>query len=178
MDSGSTVTFNGPIGQTLLNVSASQKVKADVQSEGEETRRVDFTTGVRVNGAIDSIGMNTIGFFLEAPNDETITHELASVDEETREGLAATLLATGMYVGGSNAAAQNSGYALSSIINSRINAALANSKVGKVIDIDIQERARPQSLVPVCGNGPLCLGNHAQMRHFRGIYHRFRLRPR
>ena len=137
VDSGSTVTFNGPIEQTLLNVSASQKVKADVQSEGEETRRVDFTTGVRVNGAIDSIGMNTIGFFLEAPNDETITHELASVDEETREGLAATLLATGMYVGGSNAAAQNSGYALSSIINSRINAALANSKVGKVIDIDI-----------------------------------------
>lgn len=137
VDSGSHVTFNGPIGQTFLDVSASQKVKADVQSEGEETRRVDFTTGVRVNGIVDSLGLNALGFFLEAPKDERITREIASLDEETREGLAATLLATGMYVGESNTAAQNDGYALSSIVNSRINAALANSKLGKKIDIDI-----------------------------------------
>ena len=137
VDSGSHVAFNGPIGKTRLAISASQKVKADVESEDEETRRVDFITGVRVNGELDSIGIGSIGFFLEAPEDETITRELASLDEETREGLAATLLATGMYVGESNVAAQRSGYALSSIINSRINAAMANSKMGKFIDIDI-----------------------------------------
>ena len=136
VDSGSHIAFNGSVGQTKLDVSASQKVKADVQSQGEETRRVDFRTGVRVNGVVDSVGLNSIGFFLEAPNDETITRELASLDEETREGLAATLLATGMYVGESNAAQHQEGYALSSIINSRINAALANSKAGKVVDID------------------------------------------
>lgn len=137
VDSGSHIAFNGPIGQTLLDVSASQKVKSDVESSGEETRRVDFTTGVRMNGVIDSIGLNTISFFLEAPEDEEVTQELAKVDEETREGLAATLLATGMYVGESNVAAQRGGYALSSIVNSRINAAMANSKLGKVVDIDI-----------------------------------------
>ena len=137
VDSGSHVSFNGPVGQTMLNVSASQRVKADVESEDEETRRVDFRTGVRVNGVVDSIGLHSIGFFLEAPEDETITQELASLDEETREGLAATLLATGMYVGESNVAAQRGGYALSSIINSRLNAAMANSKVGKLVDIDL-----------------------------------------
>ena len=137
VDSGSHVLFHGPLGQTQLNVSASQQVKADVQSGDDETRRVDFTTGVRVNGELDSIGLSSIGFFLEAPDDEEITRELASVDEETREGLAATLLATGMYVGESNEAAQRSGYALSSIINSRINAAMANSKMGKFVDIDL-----------------------------------------
>ena len=137
IDSGSNVAFHGPIGSTELNVSASQQVKADVESEGEETRRVDFNTGVRVKGVLDAIGFKSLGFFLEAPDDETITRELATLDEETREGLAATLLATGMYVGESNVAAQRSGYALSSIINSRINAALSNSKVGKFIDIDI-----------------------------------------
>lgn len=42
-----------------------------------------------------------------------------------------------MYVGESNGAVERNGYALSSIINSRINAALANSKVGRVIDIDV-----------------------------------------
>ncbi len=137
VDSGSHVLLRGPISKTQLNVSASQQVKADVESNGEETRRVDFTTGVRVNGELDSLGIGSIGFFLEAPDDETITRELASLDEETREGLAATLLATGMYVGESNVAAQRDGYALSSIINSRINAAMANSKMGKFMDVDI-----------------------------------------
>ena len=137
VDSGSNITFNGPIGQTMLNVSASQQVKADVQSEGEETRRVFFNTGVRVKSMLDSIGLNTIDFFLEAPNDETITRELSTMDEDTREGIAAVLLATGMYMGESNVAAQKDGYALSSIINSRINAAMANSKIGNIVDVDI-----------------------------------------
>ena len=137
VDSGSYVALNGPIGRTILHLSASQQVKADVQSADEETRRVTFNTGVRVNGVLDSIGLNAIGFFLEAPDDETITRELASLDEETREGLAAALLATGMYMGESNEAAQKEGYALNSIINSRINAAMANSKLGKFVDVDI-----------------------------------------
>ena len=137
VDSGSHIAFYGPIGKTRLDISASQKVKADVESEGEDTRRVDFRTGVRVNGELDSLGLESIDFFLEAPQDEAITRELASVDEGTREGLAATLLATGMYVGESNVAAQREGYALSSIVNSRINAAMANSKVGKFMEIDI-----------------------------------------
>lgn len=137
VDSGSHVTLNGPIGQTILDLSASQQVKSDVQSEGEETRRVTFNTGVRVKGVLDSIGLNTIGFFLEAPDDETIERELASMDEETRDGIAAVLLATGMYMGESNVAAQRDGYAMSSIINSRINAAMANSKLGNIVDVDI-----------------------------------------
>ena len=137
VDTGSYVTFNGPIGQTFMHLSASQQVKADVQSEGEEMRRVVFNTGVRVEGVLDSIGIGTVGFYIEAPNDETITRELASMDEDTREGIAAALLATGMYVGESNVAAQKDGYALSSIFNSRINAAMANSKIGSIVDVDI-----------------------------------------
>ena len=77
-----------------------------MQSKGEETRRVDFTTGVRVNGVVDSIGLHSIDFFLEAPDDETITQELERLDQDTHEGLAAALLATGMYLGESNIAAQ------------------------------------------------------------------------
>lgn len=137
VDSGSNVAFNGPVGKTRMNISASQQVKADVESQGEETRRVNFRTGVRMKGEVDSIGIRSVGFFLEAPEDEAVTQELSKLDNDTREGLAATLLATGMYVGESNVAAQRDGYALSSIINSRINAAMANSKVGKVVDIDL-----------------------------------------
>ena len=137
VDSGSHIAFNGPVGRTMVNVSASQKTKSSVQAEGEDSRMVEFNTGVRVRGEVDSIGLNAISFFLEAPDDEAITNELASVDEDTREGYAATLLATGMYMGESNTSVQNSGYALTSIINSRINAAMANSKRGKVVDLDL-----------------------------------------
>ena len=137
VDSGSYVAFNGPIGQTMLDVSASQKVKANVQSEGEDVRSVDFTTGVRVKGVLDSIDFKNIGFFLEAPTDEVVSEELASVDEDRREEIAAVLLATGMYMGESNVANQHNGYALTSIINSRIDASLTNSKHGKVVDINI-----------------------------------------
>lgn len=137
VDSGSHIAFNGPVGKTRMNISASQQVKADVESQGEETRRVNFRTGVRMKGELDSIGIRSVGFFLEAPEDEAVTNELTHIDDDTREGLAATLLATGMYVGESNVAAQREGYALSSIVNSRLNAAMANSKVGKVVDIDL-----------------------------------------
>lgn len=137
VDSGSYVRFHGSVGATELSVSASQKVKASVQAENEDARRVEFNTGVRVKGTVDSVGLNSISFFLEAPKDEMVTQELASVTEETREGLAATLLAMGMYMGESNVAAQKDGYALSSIVNNKINAAMANSKLGKVVDIDI-----------------------------------------
>ena len=137
VDSGSHITFHGPLGQTHLDVSASQKVKANIQSEGEQVRSVDFTTGVRVQGVLDSIDLGAIGFFLEAPKDEVVSEELASLDEDRREELAAVLLATGMYMGESNVAAQHDGYALTSIINSRIDASMTNSKRGKVVDINI-----------------------------------------
>lgn len=137
VDSASNIRFQGPLGQTLLNISASQQVKADVQSQGEESRRVAFNTGVRVQGMLDSLGLNAVGFFLEAPDDEAVQREIAAMDQDTREGVAAALLATGMYMGEGNAAAQNDRYALSSILGSRINAAMANSKMGKLVDIDI-----------------------------------------
>lgn len=137
VDSGSHVAFQGPLGQTMLDVSASQHIPSNVQAEGEEMRRVDFTTGVRVRGVLDSIGLGAIGFFLEAPDDEAVTEELAAADEETRESMAAALLATGMYMGESNVATNNSGYALTSILNSRIDAAMTNSKMGKWVDIGL-----------------------------------------
>ncbi len=137
VDSGSYARLNGSIGATELSVSASQAVKADVQSEGEQSRRVDFNAGVRVNGPLDSLGINSIGFFLEAPHDDQITQELSTKTKEDKNGLAMVLLGTGMYVGESNVAAQKDGYAVSSILNSKINAAMENSKAGKVVDIDL-----------------------------------------
>ena len=157
VDSGSHIAFNGAIGRTMLDVSASQQVKSSVQSAGEDSRMVDFRTGVRVQGMVDSLDVDKIGFFLEAPKDEAVTNELASVDEDTREGLAAALLATGMYMGDSNARAHEGNYALTSIINSRLNAAMTNSKMGKIIDVDVSS-AKSQRAVGETNDVNIAIG--------------------
>lgn len=129
IDRNSYIRFNGVIDDTELAISASQGAKATYKPGGQSSRMVDFITGVTVSGSLDDI---SIGFYLDAPNDKEIQKELAETPEEDREGLAAILLATGMYASDSNEAAQMGGYALSSIIQSRLNAATSNKLGGKV----------------------------------------------
>lgn len=132
IDKGSHIKFNGGIENTELAVSASQGVKATYKPHDQVSRQVDFITGVRVGGSIDKID---IGFFLDAPKDSEIQKELAETPEEDREGLAAVLLATGMYASESNEATQMAGYALTSILQSKLNAASAN-RFGNKINLD------------------------------------------
>lgn len=132
IDKGSHIKFNGGIENTELAVSASQGVKATYKPHDQVSRQVDFITGVRVGGSIDKID---IGFFLDAPKDSEIQRELAETPEEDREGLAAVLLATGMYASESNEATQMEGYALSSILQSKLNAASSN-RFGNKISLD------------------------------------------
>ncbi len=132
VDKDSHILFNGAIDDTELAVSASQGAKATYKPVGEVSRMVDFVTGVKVGGTLRK---PEIGFYLDAPKDDGIQKELAEMPSEDREGLAAVLLATGMYASQSNEAAQMDGYALSSIVQSKLNA-LSSNKLGKVVDLD------------------------------------------
>lgn len=132
VDKGSYIRFNGAIDDTELAVSASQGAKATYKPAGEVSRMVDFITGVKVGGTLKKLD---IGFYLDAPKDKEIQKELAELPEEDREGLAAVLLATGMYASESNEAAQMEGYALSSIVQSKLNAAVSN-KLGNKVSLD------------------------------------------
>lgn len=132
VDRGSCIRFNGAIDDTELAVSASQGAKATYKPVGETSRMVDFITGVKVGGTLKKLD---IGFYLDAPRDKEIQKELEELPEEDREGLAAVLLATGMYASESNEAAQMEGYALSSIVQSKLNAAASN-KLGNTVSLD------------------------------------------
>ncbi|MCQ2175618.1 MAG: outer membrane protein assembly factor [Bacteroidales bacterium] len=132
IDKDSHIIFKGAIDETELAVSASQGAKATYKPVGEISRMVDFITGVKVGGTLKKLD---IGFYIDAPKDKEIQKELAEIPEEDREGLAAVLLATGMYASESNEAAQMEGYALSSIVQSKLNAAASN-KLGNTISLD------------------------------------------
>lgn len=132
VDKESHIRFNGALDDIELAVSASQGATATYKPVGEVARTVDFITGVKVGGSLKKLD---IGFYLDAPGDRQIQEELAGLPEEDREGLAAVLLATGMYASESNEAAQMEGYALSSIVQSKLNA-LTYNKLGNFIDLD------------------------------------------
>ena len=132
VDKGSCIRFNGTVDDTELAVSASQGAKATYKPVGEVSRMVDFVTGVKVGGTLKKLD---IGFYLDAPGDKEIQKELAELPEEDREGLAAILLATGMYASNSNEAALMDGYALSSIVQSKLNAAASN-RLGNKVSLD------------------------------------------
>lgn len=132
VDKGSQIRFNGAIDNTELAVSASQGAKATYKPVGEVSRMVDFITGIKVGGTLKKLD---IGFYLDAPRDKEIQKELEELPQEDREGLAAILLATGMYASNSNEAAQMEGYALSSIVQSKLNAMAANG-LGNTVNLD------------------------------------------
>ena len=132
IDRGSSIKFNGKVMQTELALSASQNVRSSYRPKGGVSRRVDFITGVKLNGTLEK---PDIGFYLNTPNDKEIQNELENTPDEDREGLGAVLLATGMYASESNDEVQQEGYAISSIMQSRINAINTN-RLGKFVDVD------------------------------------------
>ena len=130
----SYVEFNGDITKPILNVRATQPAKATVRTESFGSRNVDFIVGLEVTNTLDELGLN---FIIEAPDDKEVREELLSATPEERSTIAAQMLATGMYLTVSNAAAMSEGYALSSILQSRLNAFASNKMRGKGVDIDL-----------------------------------------
>lgn len=128
----SYIKFDGDITNPILGITATQPAKATVKTNGV-SRQVDFNVGLRVSNRIDSLGLD---FIIEAPKDREVQNQLATFTEEERSTIAASMLATGMYVTDYNEAARSSSYALTSIMQSRLNAIADNRMRGKAVDID------------------------------------------
>lgn len=133
INKGSYVEFNGDIRKPFLNITATQPAKATVKSDDNRSRNVDFIVGLKVSDTIDNLALD---FMIEAPQDNIIQNELASFSQEERSRIAAALLATGMYVSENNEAVASTSYALTSILQSRLNAMTTNN-VGNIVDVDL-----------------------------------------
>ena len=128
---GSYVQFNGEIMNPTLNITAIEQTRASVSSEGSSPRNVLFNVGVKITQTLENMGLE---FTIEAPEDMTISNELASFSKETRGKLAVTMLATGLYM------SENSGNvtmssALNSFLQSEISSIAGNAL--KSIDLSV-----------------------------------------
>lgn len=123
---GSFVNFTGDMINPGLNISATDRLKANVTPEGGNSRLVFFDVTISVTGSLDNM---KVVFDLSCEDDITIQNELSSMSPEQRANQAMNLLLYGVYTGpGTKANAGLNGNPLYSFLASQLNTLASNVK--------------------------------------------------
>ena len=115
---GSYVEFTGDPMNPKLNITATERTKASVNNEGGASRIVVFNCGVVITKTLNDMGLE---FIIDAPEDNNVSSELATMSAEERGKIAVTMLTTGMYLADGNTGGFTMNSALSSFLQSEIN---------------------------------------------------------
>jgi len=131
LTNGSYVEWTGDIANPRLNISATERIKTTV-TENNVPRSVTFDVGLHISQTLENMGLE---FTLDAPDDMSLSNEIASMSAEEKGKVAVTLLATGMYItdGGSTSGLSTSN-ALNAFLQSQISA--ISSKALSTIDLN------------------------------------------
>ena len=121
---GSYVEFTGDPMNPTLNITATERTKANVANSNGTSRSVDFDCGVQITKTLSDMGLQ---FTLDAPEDMQLHSELQSMGAEQRGKLAVTMLTTGMYLADGNTSAFSMNSALSSFLSSEISSLTGNA---------------------------------------------------
>ena len=133
LGSGSYVQFNGDIQNPTLNITATEKTRASVTTNGSSPRNVLFEVGVKISQTLQNMGLE---FTIDALQDMTVQNDLAGFSKETRAKLAVTMLVTGLYLSEENASGNiNMSSALNSFLQSEISSIAGNAL--RTIDISV-----------------------------------------
>lgn len=136
-DRGSYIAFNGDILNPVLNIHASDRLKANVTQEGSNSRLVNFDIGLSVTGTLDKMD---VAFDLSTDDDLTVANELQSMSPEQRANQAMNMLLYNMYTGpGTSASANLSGNPLFSFLESQLNNWAANNIKGVDLSFGIDQ---------------------------------------
>lgn len=129
---GSYVEFTGDPMNPRLNLTATERVKAAVGKEGEQSRSVAFDCGVVITKTLQDMGLE---FIIQSPEDMNTANELNAMTTEERGKLAVTMLTTGMYLADGNTSGFSMNSALSSFLQSEINNITGNAL--KTLDLSV-----------------------------------------
>ena len=129
---GSYVEFTGDMMNPRLNLTATERTKAPVGQEGQQSRSVVFDCGVVITKTLQDMGLE---FIIDAPEDMSISSELNAMAKEQRGKLAVTMLTTGMYLADGNTGGFSMNSALSSFLQSEINNITGNAL--KTLDLSV-----------------------------------------
>jgi len=121
---GSYIEFTGDPMDPTLNITAEERTKATVSSDGGSSRSVTFDCGVKISKTLKDMGLE---FVVSAPEDISVQSELSAMSTEQRGKIAVTLLTTGMYLTDGNTSAFSMNSALNSFLQNEINNITGNA---------------------------------------------------
>ena len=132
---GSYLNWTGNVMNPEMNIKATERIRANVGSEGEASRMVSFDVGIALTDRLENIGL---AFTLEAPEDAAVQEQLNSMSVEERGKLAVTMLVTGMYMAEGNS---TGGFNMNNALNSFLQSQISNV-VGQSMDINLGMESR------------------------------------
>lgn len=134
-DPSSTVTWNGPIANPTLNVTASDEVKATVTTDGN-SRLANFFVTVHATNPVDNI---KVAFDLSTNDDLSLQNELQSMSADQRQTQAMNLLLYGQYMGQNTKATSAGGNMLYSFLESQLNSWAAKNIKGVDLSFGVNQ---------------------------------------
>ena len=143
INSGSYVDWRGDIMNPMLNLKATERMRASVaEGDGDASRMVNFDVSIAIKNRLEA---PDLVFDITAPEDATVENELQSMGAEERSKQAIAMLATGIYLNsGAKGGGLTMGAALNSVLQSQINA-LAGSVKGASISVGVEDRTSSET---------------------------------
>ncbi len=155
---GSYVQWSGNPMDPMLNLTATERMRASVTQDDGSSRLVTFNVGVAIKQTLENLQLQ---FILSAPEDQSMQQELDKMGEGQRSQIAVTMLVTGMYLnmsdvgGGGKKPSLDMGAALNSFLQSEINN-IAGSAL-KSVDITLGMEQYDQNGTGSAGSGQISL---------------------
>ncbi|MFA6834071.1 MAG: translocation/assembly module TamB domain-containing protein, partial [Bacteroidaceae bacterium] len=119
---GSYVEWTGDVTNPKLDIKATERLRAAVADENNQSRRVNFDLSVLIKNRVNNLDLK---FDIEAPEDSEVQKQLLAMSEDERIKQAVVMMATGRFMasdGGSTGSGLDMGTALNSVLQSQINA--------------------------------------------------------
>lgn len=137
---GSYVAFNGDIMNPILNIHASDQLRANVSEEGQNSRLVNFIVSLSVTNTLANMDVK---FDLSTNDDLTVQNELQAMSAEQRANQAMNMLLYNVYTGpGTKASSTMPSNPLFSFLASKLNTWAANSIKGVDIQFGVDQYDR------------------------------------
>ena len=130
---GSYIEFTGDPTNPMLNIAATERVRATVGDSDGSSRSVTFDTGLKITNSLNDLGLE---FTIEAPEDISVQNELAGCSPEEKNKLAVGMLATGMYLSGTNRKGFTAGNALNAFLQNEINN-IAGKAMSTMVEVNV-----------------------------------------
>jgi hypothetical protein len=130
IQNGSYLNWTGNMMNPEMNIKATERIRANVGSDGEASRMVSFDVGIALTDRLETLGL---AFTLEAPEDASVQEQLNAMSAEERGKLAVTMLVTGMYMAEGNS---TGGFNMNNALNSFLQNQISNV-VGQSMDISL-----------------------------------------